>query len=126
MNVSAPTRERLVTEAMRLFSAKGFEATSVSQIEAAAGLAAPGGARRRNCTTATTAAATSKTAISMGSLRFQRTGSVYHSTLPGWGFAERRMFRSAGSPERGPKYQRQRTLQTRARTAEDGYQIGCT
>ena len=34
----APTRERLVTEAMRLFSTKGFEATSVSQIEAAAGL----------------------------------------------------------------------------------------
>jgi AcrR family transcriptional regulator len=44
MSVSAPTRERLVTEAMRLFSAKGFEATSVSQIEAAAGLAAGSGA----------------------------------------------------------------------------------
>lgn len=44
MAVSAPTRERLVTEAMRLFSAKGYEATSVSQIEAAAGLAAGSGA----------------------------------------------------------------------------------
>lgn len=39
-----PTRERLVTEAMRLFSANGYEATSVSQIEAAAGLAAGSGA----------------------------------------------------------------------------------
>jgi AcrR family transcriptional regulator len=48
MNVSAPTRERLVTEAMRLFSAKGFEATSVSQIEAAAGLAAGSGALYRH------------------------------------------------------------------------------
>lgn len=44
MAASAPTRERLVTEAMRLFSTKGFEATSVSQIEAAAGLAAGSGA----------------------------------------------------------------------------------
>lgn len=44
MSIAAPTRERLVTEAMRLFSAKGFEATSVSQIEAAAGLAAGSGA----------------------------------------------------------------------------------
>ncbi|HET6736946.1 TetR/AcrR family transcriptional regulator [Mycobacterium sp.] len=44
MSVAAPRRERLVTEAMRLFSAKGFEATSVSQIEAAAGLAAGSGA----------------------------------------------------------------------------------
>lgn len=44
MSAAAPTRERLVTEAMRLFSAKGFEATSVSQIEAAAGLAAGSGA----------------------------------------------------------------------------------
>lgn len=44
MSVAAPTRERLVTEAMRLFSTKGFEATSVSQIEAAAGLAAGSGA----------------------------------------------------------------------------------
>ena len=34
---ATPTRERLVTEAMKLFSDKGFEATSVSQIEAAAG-----------------------------------------------------------------------------------------
>src|SRR6478735_12160639 len=38
------TRDRLVNEAMRLFSSKGYEATSVSQIEAAAGLAAGSGA----------------------------------------------------------------------------------
>lgn len=44
MTASVPTRDRLVTEAMRLFSAKGYEATSVSQIEAAAGLAAGSGA----------------------------------------------------------------------------------
>lgn len=44
MSATAPTRERLVSEAMRLFGAKGFEATSVSQIEAAAGLAAGSGA----------------------------------------------------------------------------------
>ncbi|MCV7230394.1 TetR/AcrR family transcriptional regulator [Mycolicibacterium komossense] len=44
MTVAAPTRDRLVTEAMRLFSVKGYEATSVSQIEAAAGLAAGSGA----------------------------------------------------------------------------------
>jgi AcrR family transcriptional regulator len=44
MAAATPTRERLVTEAMRLFSAKGYEATSVSQIEAAAGLAAGSGA----------------------------------------------------------------------------------
>jgi AcrR family transcriptional regulator len=43
-----PTRERLLTEAMRLFSDKGFEATSVSQIEAAAGLAAGSGALYRH------------------------------------------------------------------------------
>jgi AcrR family transcriptional regulator len=44
MSAVAPTRDRLVTEAMRLFSAKGYEATSVSQIEAAAGLAPGSGA----------------------------------------------------------------------------------
>src|SRR5258708_36874716 len=44
MTTPAPTRERLVSEAMRLFSAQGFEATSVSQIEAAAGLAPGSGA----------------------------------------------------------------------------------
>lgn len=48
MTTPAPTRERLVTEAMRLFSDKGFEATSVSQIEAAAGLAAGSGALYRH------------------------------------------------------------------------------
>ncbi|WAC92207.1 TetR/AcrR family transcriptional regulator [Mycobacterium sp. Aquia_213] len=44
MTTPASTRDRLVGEAMRLFSAKGFDATSVSQIEAAAGLAAGSGA----------------------------------------------------------------------------------
>lgn len=42
--VEATTRERLVTEAMRLFSQHGFKATSVAQIEAAAGLAPGSGA----------------------------------------------------------------------------------
>lgn len=41
---SITTRERLVTEAMRLFSEQGYRATSVAQIEAAAGLAAGSGA----------------------------------------------------------------------------------
>lgn len=48
MTAPVSTRERLITEAMRLFSAKGFEATSVSQIEAAAGLAAGSGALYRH------------------------------------------------------------------------------
>ncbi|MEE6140749.1 helix-turn-helix domain-containing protein [Mycobacterium sp. 050128] len=48
MTAPVSTRERLVTEAMRLFSAKGFEATSVSQIEAAAGLATGAGALYRH------------------------------------------------------------------------------
>ncbi|OBG99279.1 MULTISPECIES: TetR/AcrR family transcriptional regulator [unclassified Mycobacterium] len=48
MTAPVSTRERLVTEAMRLFSAKGFEATSVSQIESAAGLAAGSGALYRH------------------------------------------------------------------------------
>lgn len=38
------TRERLVIEAMRLFSQQGYKATSVAQIEAAAGLAPGSGA----------------------------------------------------------------------------------
>ncbi|GFG72815.1 TetR/AcrR family transcriptional regulator [Mycobacterium botniense] len=38
------TRERLVTEAMRLFGEQGYTATSVAQIEAAAGLAPGSGA----------------------------------------------------------------------------------
>jgi AcrR family transcriptional regulator len=46
--MTAPTRDRLLNEAMRLFSHKGFEATSVSQIEAAAGLAAGSGALYRH------------------------------------------------------------------------------
>ena len=33
-----PTKERLVTEAMRLFSEQGYRATSITQIEKAAGL----------------------------------------------------------------------------------------
>jgi AcrR family transcriptional regulator len=40
----APTRQRLVTEAMRLFGEQGYQATSVAQIEAAAGLAPGSGA----------------------------------------------------------------------------------
>ena len=48
MTTPASTRERLVTEAIRLFSAKGFEATSVSQIEAAAGLSPGSGALYRH------------------------------------------------------------------------------
>jgi AcrR family transcriptional regulator len=40
----APTRERLVTEAMRLFGEHGYQATSVAKIEAAAGLAPGSGA----------------------------------------------------------------------------------
>jgi AcrR family transcriptional regulator len=48
MTAPASTKERLVIEAMRLFSARGFEATSVSQIEAAAGLAAGSGALYRH------------------------------------------------------------------------------
>jgi AcrR family transcriptional regulator len=46
--MTAPTRDRLLDEAMKLFSDKGFEATSVSQIEAAAGLAAGSGALYRH------------------------------------------------------------------------------
>ena len=48
MPTPTPTRERLLAEAMRLFSDRGFEATSVSQIEAAAGLAAGSGALYRH------------------------------------------------------------------------------
>jgi AcrR family transcriptional regulator len=48
MTAPTPTRDRLLNEAMRLFSDKGFEATSVSQIEAAAGLAAGSGALYRH------------------------------------------------------------------------------
>jgi AcrR family transcriptional regulator len=48
MAPSTPTRERIVTEAMRLFSAKGFEATSISQIESAAGLSPGSGALYRH------------------------------------------------------------------------------
>jgi AcrR family transcriptional regulator len=41
---STPTRDRLVTEAMRLFGEQGYQATSITQIEAAAGLAPGSGA----------------------------------------------------------------------------------
>lgn len=44
MTSGLPTRERLTIEAMRLFSTQGYEATSISQIEAAAGLSAGSGA----------------------------------------------------------------------------------
>jgi AcrR family transcriptional regulator len=40
----APTRDRLVIEAMRLFGEQGYQATSITQIEAAAGLAPGSGA----------------------------------------------------------------------------------
>ena len=40
----ASTRERLIIEAMRLFSRQGYRATSVAQIEAAVGLAPGSGA----------------------------------------------------------------------------------
>jgi AcrR family transcriptional regulator len=42
--MSVATRERLVVEAMRLFSEQGYTQTSVAQIEQAAGLAAGSGA----------------------------------------------------------------------------------
>jgi AcrR family transcriptional regulator len=42
--VALPTRERLVTEAMRLFGEQGYQATSVAQIEVAAGLTPGSGA----------------------------------------------------------------------------------
>ncbi|MHA3020985.1 TetR/AcrR family transcriptional regulator [Mycobacterium sp. BMJ-28] len=48
MTAPTSTRERILAEAMRLFSDKGFEATSVSQIETAAGLAAGSGALYRH------------------------------------------------------------------------------
>jgi AcrR family transcriptional regulator len=48
MTTPMSTRDRILTEAMRLFSDKGFEATSVSQIESAAGLAAGSGALYRH------------------------------------------------------------------------------
>lgn len=41
---SPPTRDRLLTEAMRLFGEQGYQATSVTQIEAAAGLTPGSGA----------------------------------------------------------------------------------
>ncbi|MFN8089109.1 MAG: TetR/AcrR family transcriptional regulator [Mycobacterium sp.] len=44
MSTVTPTRERLVTEAMRLFSTYGYQAASISQIESAAGLTAGSGA----------------------------------------------------------------------------------
>ncbi|QNJ94882.1 TetR/AcrR family transcriptional regulator [Mycolicibacterium fluoranthenivorans] len=48
MTAPISTRDRILTEAMRLFGDKGFEATSVSQIESAAGLAAGSGALYRH------------------------------------------------------------------------------
>jgi AcrR family transcriptional regulator len=38
MSSTTPTRERIVEEAMRLFSERGYAATSIARIEAAAGL----------------------------------------------------------------------------------------
>lgn len=40
----APTNERLLTEAIRLFSERGYDSTSVAQIESAAGLSPGSGA----------------------------------------------------------------------------------
>ena len=48
MSTLTPTRERLVIEAMRLFSQRGFDATSVAQIETAAGLTVGAGALYRH------------------------------------------------------------------------------
>src|SRR5262245_28467251 len=42
--MTVPTRERLLTAAMQLFSEQGYKETSVAQIEGAAGLAAGAGA----------------------------------------------------------------------------------
>jgi AcrR family transcriptional regulator len=39
MTVSTPTRDRIIDAAMHLFGERGYEGTSVAQIEAAAGLA---------------------------------------------------------------------------------------
>lgn len=39
------TRERILTEAMRLFGEKGYEATTIAEIEAAAGLTPGSGGR---------------------------------------------------------------------------------
>jgi AcrR family transcriptional regulator len=44
MMAEAPTKERLITEAMRLFCEQGYQGTSVAQIEEAAGLAPGSGA----------------------------------------------------------------------------------
>jgi AcrR family transcriptional regulator len=41
---AAPTKDRLINEAMRLFGEQGYQATSITQIEAAAGLAPGSGA----------------------------------------------------------------------------------
>ena len=38
MSNTAPTRERIVDEGMRLFSQHGYAATSIAKIEAASGL----------------------------------------------------------------------------------------
>jgi AcrR family transcriptional regulator len=46
--VSGATRERILTEALRLFGAQGYAATTVAQIEAAAGLSPGSGALYRH------------------------------------------------------------------------------
>ena len=48
MTVARPTRERIVDEAMRLFGERGYAATTIADIEAAAGLAAGGGGLYRH------------------------------------------------------------------------------
>lgn len=48
MAQSIPTRQRVLTEAMRLFGEQGFSATTVAQIESAAGLRAGSGGLYRH------------------------------------------------------------------------------
>jgi AcrR family transcriptional regulator len=45
---TSTTRERILTEAMRLFGEKGYEATTIAEIEAAAGLTAGSGGLYRH------------------------------------------------------------------------------
>jgi AcrR family transcriptional regulator len=48
MTEARPTRERIVDEAMRLFGERGYAATTIADIEAAAGLSAGGGGLYRH------------------------------------------------------------------------------
>ncbi|GAB2655831.1 TetR/AcrR family transcriptional regulator [Nocardia goodfellowii] len=46
--MGSPARERIITEALRLFGARGFAGTTVAQIESAAGLSGGSGALYRH------------------------------------------------------------------------------